>query len=475
MSQEHQLQNPADVEALFRYQLIAPLLDPLATPEEKRAWRQWVLGRTHQRADGTRRQVSERTLRRWVEAYRTAGWEGLKPATRRDKGQLRAFAPAILEQARQLKEEDPSRSVRQVVRMLEVGGAIPPGHVSSSTLWRHLDRLGLGDRQVRVSRPLRRFEAAAPNDLWQGDATHGPYLPDPHDPEKKRKTFLLLFLDDHSRLVCHAQFYWAEDLYALELCTQQALLRRGVPWRIYVDNGLIYQSTVFTRACAQLQIRHISASPYHPEGKGKIERIFRTIQEEVFRELHHHPVRTLQELNARLWAWIEEVYHVRVHEETGEPPAQRFAKHEAAKRPVSPEQLAAIFLWRALRKVDKTGVIQFQGNRYQAPPGLEGQRVEIRFHPLHLESVQVWLNDRYQGQAEALDLVANSLRDVQRAHRLDPDKPKRTSGLPYLELLVQRQEARKRQALSPLRMAEAEDKARLRQRPDQEGGRRDHV
>ena len=98
---------------------------------------------------------------------------------------------------------------------------------------------------------MRRFEAQTPDDLWQGDATPGPALPDPFQPGRIRRTYLLAFLDDHSRLVAYAEFFWPQDLYALELCFQQGLLRQGLPRRVYVDRDLIFQAEVFSRACAQ--------------------------------------------------------------------------------------------------------------------------------------------------------------------------------------------------------------------------------
>src|SRR5690606_12186405 len=94
-------------------------------------------------------------------------------------------------------------------------------------------------------------------------------------------TLFRSFLDDYSRYICHGEFFFAEDVYALEVCFQKALLRCGKPARVYVDRGLIFQSRVFRTACAALGIRHISATAYRPEGKGKIERFFRTVDEEL--------------------------------------------------------------------------------------------------------------------------------------------------------------------------------------------------
>ncbi|NLG68023.1 MAG: DDE-type integrase/transposase/recombinase [Firmicutes bacterium] len=446
---------PDDTLALFRYSLIAPLLDPLADAEEKRRWRAEVVSRPHLLPDGRRVRVSAPTLRRWVRRYRLGGFEALRPALRRDRGSVRVVTPELLEQAKALKRQDPARSLPQVVRLLEAAGLVAPQSLKPNTLWRHLHREGLSQRLLPPKPGLRRFEAKAPNDLWQGDATPGPALPDPFQPGRMRRTYLLAFLDDHSRLVAHAEFFWAEDLYALELCFQQALLRRGLPWRVYVDRGLIFQAEVFTRACAELGIRHISGTPGHPEGRGKIERFFETLQDQFLRELSHHPVQHLAALNERLAAWIEEAYHVQVHSETGEAPAVRFARLET-RRTVSAEKLAHVFLWRRVRRVDKTGCLRFDGNRYEAPPGLEGRKVQVRFHPLHLERLSLFIEGRHVGDAVALDLAHPVYRGLDRVHHPEPSRPVEPP-IPYLELLVQRRRQRQARALSPLRLSLLED------------------
>lgn len=211
-------------------------------------------------------------------------------------GQFKAMA---------LKQEEPRRSIPQVITILERNGDVAVGTLERSTLWRQLAQKGLGGRQPLPEKPLRRFEADLPGRLYQGDVKYGPHLPDPQDPQRKRRTYLVGFLDDHSRLLTHAEFFWAEDVYALELCFQKALLRRGAPAAVYVDQGLIFPSQLFSYACAELGIQHISATAYHPQGKGKIEKYWRYVDEAFLLELRHDPVSTLAELNRRFWAWVE--------------------------------------------------------------------------------------------------------------------------------------------------------------------------
>lgn len=435
-------------ERLFRTQIIGPLVDPLSSPEEKRRWRAWITGREHTLPDGTRRRIGERTLRRWVAEFRQAGWTTLERRPRNDRGTLRKLTPELVERAKELKREEPRRSVAHILRLLETERN-ETLDVTSGALWRHLAKAGLGSRRATPTAGMRRWEADCPNALWQSDVKHGPYLPDPLRPDKMQKTYLIGFMDDFSRLITHAEWYFAEDVYALELCFQKALLRKGKPHRLYVDRGLIYQAQVFRTACAALDVRLIHGTAYYPEGRGKIERFWQNVNNEFLLELEREPVRSLDELNRRFWAWLEEVYHCRIHSETHATPMARFLKGGPPAPLRHPETLAELFLWRVERTGDKTGCVRFEGNTYQLEEGLERRRVQLRYHPLHLERLQVWVNDRRFADAVPVDLHARRVKDVS-THHAQPTPPAH-----YLEALVRRHDAEKRNILSPLALHDA--------------------
>ena len=120
-----------------------------------------------------------------------------------------------------------------------------------------------------------RFEAADPNELWCGDALHGPRVGD-------RKTYLFAFLDDHSRLAVGSRFGYAEDTVRLAAALKPALAARGVPAGIYVDNGSAFCDAWLLRACAKLGVRLVHSQPGRPQGRGKIERFFRTVREQFW-------------------------------------------------------------------------------------------------------------------------------------------------------------------------------------------------
>jgi len=244
---------------LTRYSIISPLLTEGLEAAEKRRRRNVIL------QGGA---MSERTLRRFLEAYRMNGLEGLRPKLRSDQGARRALPDVIYEQAAALKEELPQRSISRVLDILEGERQIAPGQIARSTLSRHLAKEGLTQRTVASTGKSRRFQKEHRNTLWQTDIKYGPYIPHPTDPKRKLRTYLLLFIDDATRLICHGEFYSDQKLPILEDCFRKALLKRGLPDSVYVDNGKIFISRWFRYACARMNIRHISTRPYSPESKG---------------------------------------------------------------------------------------------------------------------------------------------------------------------------------------------------------------
>jgi hypothetical protein len=219
----------------------------------------------------------------------------------------------------------------------------------------------------------------------------------------------------------------------MEDCLKRAILRYGRPLAIYVDLAKIYASKHLDTVCATLGIQRILGTPYYPEGRGKIERLFEFVQSDFLPELSASSVSTLQQLNESLLAWLEVVYHRKIHSETGQAPLERFRQDSApATRPADPEQLRQAFLHRAQRKVYKTATVSFQGNRYTVPAYLRGKWVELRYDPFDLTRLEVWYNDAFLELAEPEEIVTTNHPDVE----LDPvPKPAPDSGLDYLALL----------------------------------------
>lgn len=288
--------------ALFRYGLIAALLfNPLAAGELEQALRA-IANQTYTIPYSTRTRVGVSTLRRYLKQYNQGGFDALRPQERCDRRQPRAFAPEILEKAVALRTEQPARTTPMLVQLLqrdpELTQSLNGVVLNAHTLATHLRQLGKTRRLLRQqTRTFTRFERSQPNELWQGDAMDGPWLPDPHQPAKKRKAYLFCFLDDYSRLVPYAEFFWDEALPRMERVLKVGMLRRGVPKAIYVDNGQVYLANQFAAACATLGIQRIHTKPYSPESKGKQERFFETVRLQFMPEVAVSSIASLDELN----------------------------------------------------------------------------------------------------------------------------------------------------------------------------------
>ena len=388
--------DPREV-ALHRFEMIMPLLDPDLDGAEKALRREAILAA--QEAKGEPR--SARTLRRYLQLYREQGFDGLYPRTRSDQGTSRVVQEDLLQAAVLLKRELPRRSVRQIIEILEGEGKCRRGTLALSTVGRHFKKLGLMDleKYVKPKAGYRRFQKERPNQMWQADLKDGVYLPDPKDPKKFAKTYLLAFIDDHSRLVTHAEFYFSEKLPILEDCFRKALLKRGIPERVYVDNGKIFVSRWFRIACARLQIRHSQTAIYSPESKGKIERFMRTA-EQFIEEVRLLKPQTLQELNQAFHIWLEEGYNHHTHSALKTPegveqtPAQVFNTKATKLRFVGVEELRDAFLWEEDRKVRKDGCLSLHSIEFDAGPEFIGQTVELRYDRFDPTFAELWSNGK---------------------------------------------------------------------------------
>ena len=445
--------------ALFRYGLIAALIHDRPGPGRQERRLREIASKTYTIPASTRTRVSVTTLRRYLKLYREGGFDALRPKPRADKGKPRAFPPDLVEKAIALREEQPSRTTRTLVDILQRAPSLGFDEpINVHTLTTHLRQRGKTRRLLRQKvETHRRFERPRVNDLWQGDAMFGPWLPDPDRPGKKRRTHLFCFIDDHSRLIPFAQFFFDEALPRMERVLKVGILRRGLPRAIYVDNGMVYSSTQFAAACATLGVERIQASPYSPQAKGKQERFFATLRAQFMPEVDASDIATLADLNESLLAWIECIYHRHVHSTTKQTPLDRYSAGLEHVRPADAETLRLAFLWREERKVRRNATILLQNNIYQVDPSLAGQTIELRFDPFDLSHVDLYLETRHLGPATVT--VQNRQRHlkVERLATDPPDPPKPRSSLDFLAALRQEYSVQQQQALGPLHFSRLPD------------------
>ena len=349
---------------LFRYGLIADLINlPPGSPglyqrRHEKAARTYTIPGTH------RTTVAAETLRDWLKRYRQGGFEALLPKVRADRGQPRGLPAAVADRLLAIKEAHPKLSVRLVIEHARARGAIPATvRLAPSTVHRLLTRHGLLEATPNGAdrRDRRRFAFERAGQLWMSDVMHGPAIAAAD--RRPRKTYLIAFLDDATRVIPFAAFAFAENTQAFLPVFQQALLRRGLPERLYVDNGANFRSHHLALVCAKLGLALIHARPYQPQGKGKIERWFKTARAQLLTRLNGDDTATLEALNRRLWAWVEGEYHHTPHHGLGgQTPLDRWA--------ASAEQVAFLdlttdlddmFLFETVRKVNADRTVSLNG------------------------------------------------------------------------------------------------------------------
>ncbi len=384
--------------ALLRFQAISAYITQEPPRGARRAALEKLAAKTWLLPDGRPVTFSAETLRSWVRRYRDGGLDALEDKRRPATG-VHALTTEQVELFCQLKLEVPERSLDRLLLIAEELQLVAPGAVSRSTLHRALQARGLSGRpRPKTSdTDLDRFEAEAPNDLWQSDMLVGPWLPDPDKPGKRRRAYLYAFLDDHSRMLLAGRWAFKGDLPSLELVFRQALRRHGLPRRVYYDNGATYRSGHMRKVVAELGIHNmVFTTEYRPMGHGKIEAFNRFCRSAFISEIKASTIETLDALNAAFGAWVERFYNRRPHGETNERPRDRWRAGLRRVQHVDEEVLRRAFLWSETRKADKAGVLSLFGRRYQVGPDLARKKVELRFDPEHLDELEVWLDDRFR-------------------------------------------------------------------------------
>ena len=391
--------------AVFRYGIIADFVGATRLNQgEQQKLLQDKCARKWQIPYSGRSRLSRSTILRWVRFYNEGNGklDALYPQERTDQGQGRALDEETSLTLLDLRRQIPKTSVPEFIRILHQRQLVPAGTLlSQTTVYRLLHRNNLMSRETPDYPDRRKFETESPNDMWQSDVMHGPLL---LCGGKRRKSYLIAFIDDHSRLIPHAQFYPSEGVTSFMDCLSMALRKRGLPRKLYVDNGSAFRSRQLEFTTASLAIALIHAKPYQPQGKGKIERFFKTVRTQF---LPGFKGETLDEINLAFTLWLDDQYHQRVHSSTGQSPFARFtSKMECLRN--APDNLSDYFRKTVRRRVNKDRSLVVDKRLFEAPVALIGRRVEVLYHELTPERVEVRCNGQSHGMLCQLDVHVNS-------------------------------------------------------------------
>ena len=429
--------------ALFRYGLIAEFVH---LPAGARGL--YARFRDKAKADyiipgSSRTRVAPETLRHWLKDYRRGGFDALLPKGRADRGRSRTLPQAVADALVGLKDEQPALSIAQLIRAARQAAAVPESlELPPSTVHRLLSRAGLMHKKLAEpsTQDRRRFAFAHAGELWMSDVMHGPGVAIPG--RGRRKAYLIAFLDDATRVVPYCAFAPSENTQAFLPVFKQAMLRRGIPQRLYVDNGANYRSQHLALVCAKLGVALIHARPYQPQGKGKMERWFRTVRAQFLSRISCSDTESLEGLNRRLWAWVEGEYHQAPHRGLeDQTPLDRWAMSaEQVRLPGPHMDLDALFLFELKRHVQRDRTVSLNGTLFEADAALVGHTVTLRYDPAVAPSrgIEIWHEERFIERAMPLDAYANCfVRRNRPTQNLDPDAPPaapRSSGLALRDL-----------------------------------------
>lgn len=350
-----------------------------------------------------------RTLEDWWYAYRHGGFEALVPSPRSDCGQSRVLDDATIAWLIEQVSEHPKVPLKVLVtHARQAGRALP----SISVLYRALRRHGYDRARLRAGRlatgPTKAFEAPGVNDLWMVDFSPGPTL---SVDSKSVTTQLCVIIDDHSRLIPFAAYYLHANTEAFHHCLKEALLRRGLPRKLYTDQGKPFVNAHTRLVCAQVGIRLLHCKPYHAWSKGKCERVIQTLQQgfESTLGLAGNRATSLEMLNLKLSLWIQSVYHQRLHSSTGQSPELRYQQAAATVRHLPPDlEIDPLFYFHLNRTVRKNGIIRLDSDLYEVPLSLRALTVQLRLDPFRRARIEVWYQGKFMGLARKAPLHLNS-------------------------------------------------------------------
>lgn len=432
------IQRREDV-ALFRYALIREAADKRLSNRERGRLVRSSAQEVHLDEYGNAHKVSRTTIDRYIRAYNKGGFRALFPKGR----QVVAKTPMeILLMAENLRKEDPRRTGAHIASIIGEEYNYSP---SERTIQRHLKAMGLTRLELSASgNTFGRFEADYPNELWVGDALHGPII-------GGKKAILFAYMDDYSRFITGHRWTYSEDTLSAQGALRRGVITYGIPGTLYLDNGSSFVSKQLLRALAVLGSRLTHSKPRRPQGRGKIERFFRTVRDQFLVEVPHSTIESLEMLEERFASWLSIDYHNQVHSETNEKPRDRYLSNLSPNKP-SLELIREAFLFSEIRTVTKNATISLFSNVYEVDQALCGRKVELVFDPFDLEQIEVRYMDKSFGLAVPFKIGRHS-------HPMAKQKDVvvQPTGIDYLRRLSELNKIEIAKEISPIEYANIND------------------
>ncbi len=362
--------------ALFRFSLIAPILNNTFQNKTVKEYLQEICAKKYDSPNGLKKEYTPATIKDWLRLYKLKGIDGLYPRKRSDKGNTRILSKELKELILTLKKANPKRSAKSIYQEIIVKNFLKPSEISLSTIQRYAKNIDLEDYECIKDR--RTFEFENPNDCWQSDISVGPYLT---INGAKHKTYIVAFLDDSSRLIVSCKAFEADNLVAVLKVFRDAIAKRGVPKKVFFDNGKVFRAGQMELICASLGCTLCFAEPYSPQSKGKIERWFQTLQKQWQHLLDTSSFNSINELNESLNQYVESQYNSAYHSGIKGKPIDKFMSNIQNLKLLSEKDIKNTFLYRVIRKVKNDATVSIDKKLYEVPTTYIGSKINIRYDP----------------------------------------------------------------------------------------------
>ena len=363
--------------------------------------------------EGHPRQFTWRTIQTWYYRYKNYGITGMTSKPRKDKGAVRKVTPEeLLEAIRAAQPHFHNKRTNKMAlyRFCIQQGLLQPDRISQTTFYRFIREHDLLAPDESHNKKRLAFSMKHANQLWQADTMFGPHVDTGLSTGSRKQAKLIAFIDDASRVLCHGEFFFEENVDTLIRSIRAAFYKRGIPEQLLVDNGSIYSSQEITLICARVGciLRHTPVRD--AAAKGKIERFFRRVRDQFL--VKNLDLSSIEALNQQFTHWVESDYNAAEHDALGMKPIDRFGIDLQRVRFLAPsEHNDELFYAEALRKVKKDNTFSFQSRRYETPVDLREKQIQLRYDRRRQDTpVVVYHKGERLGLARLLDVVANGMR-----------------------------------------------------------------
>ena len=372
--------------AHLRFAVIAPVIQGLFSEPSKTAYYKNVAEKPLKMPDGREMFFNYNTFQKWESQYNKRGMDGLMPSTRSDAGVSRVLSDAAIAEIYRIKLEFPRINATLIYTKLIADGFMRQSEVSVSAVQRFIKKNDLKSANNINIKDRKAFEEEFSCSMYQADTCHTLYIT---ENGKKRKTYLFHIVDDHSRLIVGARFFYNDNAYNFQRVLKEALARHGLCRKLYVDNGSPYSNIQLTLILGSLGIIGIHAPVRDGAAKAKVERSFRTIKDTWLNGFDSSTVTSLEQLN-RLLADYVRMRNTSVNRDIGETPMERYSRHlDRIRSPKSQEWLDECFMNRIMRKVGNDSTVSIDSVSYDVPMQFIRMKVEIRFLPDDMKNAYI--------------------------------------------------------------------------------------